>query len=258
MRKLLLIIIAVVGACCAVSAQSLAQQADSAYNQQDYISAVRLYHQAMNNDGTSAQLFYNLGNAYYRIGKLGRAVLYYRRALNLDPSFEEARDNLAFVNTQILDKPEDDSTFLDNVHHGIRAMMSPNAWAWTAFGLFVFVLACVALYVFSTSVPLRKLGFFGGFVMLTAFIYALVIAAQVSSAHASNREAVIIVPTSNLSTSPGAKGDNAKIIPLHEGTVVEITDSLSLPGETSSPLWYNVKINNSTKAWVRSVDVERI
>lgn len=257
MRRIIFAFIAILYT-LASQAQSLAIQADSAYNQQDYNTAVRLYHQAMNNEGVSPQLYYNLGNTYYRLGKLGRSVLYYRRALNLDPSFSEARDNLAFVNTQILDKPEDDSSFLGNLHRSILEKLSPNAWAWTAFALFAITLILAALYVFSSSIALRKIGFFGGFVFLVIFIYALVIAHQSSSGAFNTSYAVIITPTSNLSTSPGGQNENSKIIPLHEGTVVEITDSIVLPGETSSPLWYNVKINNSTSAWARSADLERI
>lgn len=258
MRRIIFAFIAILLCTLASQAQSLAIQADSAYNQQDYNTAVRLYHQAMNNEGVSPQLYYNLGNTYYRLGKLGRSVLYYRRALNLDPSFSEARDNLAFVNTQILDKPEDDSSFLGNLHRSILEKLSPNAWAWTAFALFAITLILAALYVFSSSIALRKVGFFGGFIFLVIFIYALVIAHQSSSGAFNTSYAVIITPTSNLSTSPGGQNENSKIIPLHEGTVVEITDSIVLPGETSSPLWYNVKINNSTSAWARSADLERI
>lgn len=246
-------------AAASIAASPLTERADSAYASEDFVNAVRLYHQAMVNEGVSPQLYYNLGNSYYRIGKLGRAVINYERALALDPSMSDARANLDFVNTKILDKPEDDSTFLGNVHHGLKSVMSPDAWAWTAFGLFMLMLGCVALYIFSGNVPMRKLGFFGGFVVLIIFIYAFVAAAQTASAPFSHNRAVVVVPTTNMSTSPGSNtGKNAKIVPIHEGTVVEIIDSIAIPGETVSPLWYDVKINNSTRAWVRSTDVEKI
>ncbi len=260
MKQTIFIFIAIVMASLSAKADSLAQQADSAYNHEDFAQAVRLYHQAMTEEGISPELYYNLGNSYYRIGKLGQAVIYYERALKLDPSFADARTNLQFVNTKIIDKPEDDSTFLDNLHRSISNIIDPNAWAWTAFCLFVLLLVCIGLYAFSPSVNIRKLGFFGGFVVLLVFIYSLVIAAQTANAAQDHKYAVIIVPTSNMGTAPGtARTDkNSKIIPIHEGTVVEIVDSLVLPGEASSPLWYDVKINNSTRAWVRSADVEKI
>lgn len=258
MRKILFLLVLLV-ACVSARANSLVAEADSAYNQGEFVQAVRLYHQAVTNTGGTPVLYYNLGNSYYRIGKLGRAVICYERALKMDPSFTDARTNLDFVNTKILDKPEDDSTFLSNVHTGIKAWMSPNAWAWVAFGLFILVLGCIALYVFSGNVILRKVGFFGGGVVLVIFFYAFIVSGQVAAAPYNRNTAVVIVPTTNLSTSPGnVNTKDSKIIPVHEGTVVEIVDSMAIPGETSSPLWYDVKINNATRAWVRAVDVEKI
>lgn len=260
MTRHIVIYIVTFFACLMAQAEplTLAQQADSAYNNNDYYAAVGLYHQAMNKEGTSAQLYYNLANSYYRIGKLGKSVLYYNRALAVDPSMDDARANLEFVNKQIIDKPDDDSTFLGSVHRGIMRVMSPDAWAWTAFGLFVLMLAAAALYIFSGRIALRKLGFFGGFVLIVLFIYAVVIAAQSSSLPYDHSRAVVITPTSNFSTSPGNSEEGSKIIPVHEGTVVEIVDSITLPDQSASPLWYEVKINSSTRVWARSNDLEKI
>ena len=97
-------------------AATAVQQADSAYNKKNFQDALYYYQAAAEKDGVSSDLYYNMGNTYYRLGDLGHAVLNYRRALALDPSNEEARLNLEFVRTKITDKPEDDSTFLRNVH----------------------------------------------------------------------------------------------------------------------------------------------
>lgn len=254
--KYLIIFIAILSAAFTAHADSLAAQADSAYNRGDFSEAESLYKQAAQIDGVSPQLYYNLGNTYYRLNDLGHAVINYERALKLDPSMGDARANLNFVNKKILDKPEDDSSFLGNLHRAILSLASPDAWAWWAFALFVVVLACVALYVFTSNILARKTGFFGGFIVLVIFVYVLVLAAQSARLPYDHSRAVITVPTSNLSTTPGGtSGPGAKIIPVHEGTVVEIVDSLLLPGED---IWYDVKINNATRAWVNSVDVEKI
>lgn len=244
----------------AVSASALttAQEADSAYNREDYRLAIRLYHQAIESDGVSPEIYYNLGNAYFRIDELGRSVLYYQRALNLDPSMDDARSNLEFVKTRIVDKPEDDSSFLSNLHHSIIAVFSPNTWAWLALTMFALLMGCVALYLFSGNIALRKTGFFGGMGVTVLTVYAIVISWQAATAHTRSDMAVVTVPTANLRSVPGTSADNNKVIPIHEGTVLEITDSLVMPGESASPKWYDVKINNSTRAWVNAADVEQI
>lgn len=247
--------------CAAFNSMALttAQQADSAYNKEDYRMAIRLYLQAIDSDGVSPVIYYNLGNAYFRINELGRSVLYYQRALNLDPSMVDARSNLEFVKTRIIDKPEDDSSFLSNLNRSIIAAFPPNAWAWIAFSMFVILVGCVALYIFSSNVAFRKTGFFGAICVLVLNVYTLIVSYQAATAHTSSDMAVVTVPTANLRSVPGTSStDNNKVMPIHEGTVLEITDSLTMPGENASPKWYDVKINNSTRAWVNAADVERI
>lgn len=242
-----------------LSAAPIAQQADSAYNREAYGDAIRLYNEAITTEGPSTNLYYNLGNAYYRDNSLGKAILSYERALALDPSNEEAAINLNFVRTRIEDAPEDDSSFLSNLHRGIVSNMSPNAWAWTALILFIILLSTVAVYIFSSNVTLRKAGFFGGIVMIFIFAYAIAIAYQTASAYKNHESAVVIVPTTNLSSAPrSTRGEKEKVVPIHEGTKVMIIDSLSTPDDPNVGKWYDVKINNSSRAWLNAADVERI
>ena len=91
----------------AVKAESLIEQAYSAYMNDDFAKAADLYLEAESQEGSSSDLYYNIGNCYYRQNKLGKAILYYERALRLDPSNKDARANLAFVNTKITDEPGD-------------------------------------------------------------------------------------------------------------------------------------------------------
>ena len=241
------------------SADSLALRADSAYNREAYADAIRLYNEAIADEGVSSNLYYNLGNAYYRDNRLGKAILSYERALALDPSNKEAATNLRFVRTQIEDMPEDDSSFLSNVHGNIVSGMSPDAWAWTALFLFIIVLGTVALYIFSSNVALRKVGFFGGIIVLVFFVYTLVIAYQTAGAYDRHDKAVVIVPTTNLSSAPrSTRSEKEKIVPIYEGTKVEIIDSLSTPDDPNVGKWVDVKINNTTRAWLDAQAVERI
>lgn len=241
-----------------IQASPTTERADSAYNKEDYRKAIRLYTSAIENEGVSPELYYDLGNAYYRTGDLGRAVLNYERALKIDPSYENARVNLAFVNTKILDKPEDDTTFLSKVYYKILVQASPDAWAWIAFAMFLLVMCAASLYVFSSDVTVRKAGFFSGIILLVLFIYSLIVAWQCASASHSDERAVVIVPTTHLSSTPRATGKNEKVVPIHEGTRVEIVDSVPTPDDPTTSMWYEVKINNSTRAWLRAADVERI
>ena len=237
---------------------TLAQQADSAYSHERYSDAVALYTQSLCREGRTATTYYNLANAYYRANDLGHAVINYERALRIDPSNEDARVNLEFVNERIQDKPEDDTSYLTLLHRSIVRFTSPDSWAYLAIIAFMLLLGAVALYIFAGNVTLRKVGFFGGIAMLVITVYVAVVSYDSASAISRTDEAVVIVPTTMLNSVPRAAKANEKVVPIHEGTKIIIVDSIATPDDPESPMWYDVKINNSTRAWVRATDVEKI
>ena len=235
------------------------EDADKAYNKKDYTEALALYTKALDEDGMSSELYYNIGNTQYRLNNLGQAIIAYERALKLDPSNSLARRNIEFVKTKITDRPEDDSSFLANLHSRIVSQMSPDAWAWTAFAFFVAFMSLIAVYIFTSNITVRKIGFFGGIVTLAIFVYTLVIAWTTARDINTHDTAVVIVPTTNLCSSPATPKDKTdKVVPIHEGTKLSIIDSLATPDDPTTLMWYHVKINNTSSAWVKSSDIERI
>ncbi|MDE6525850.1 MAG: tetratricopeptide repeat protein [Muribaculaceae bacterium] len=241
------------------SALTTGERADSAYNKENYREAIELYRQSIEQDGKSVTAYYNLGNAYFRNDNPGKAVLSYERALRLDPTDADARQNLEFVRSRIQDKPEDDTAFFARILRDLRNSFTPDVWAWTAFTLFVLLLGAIALYIFSRNVAARKTGFFGGIVVLVLFVYTLTTAYDSMATASSHESAVVTAPSTQLSSAPrAARTASDKVVAIHEGTKVEIVDSVATPDDPVSPVWYNVKINNGTKAWLRASDVERI
>lgn len=240
------------------SMASLTQDADSAYNQERFSEAVKLYNRALVENGRNADLYYNLGNANYRSGKIAQAVLAYERALRVNPAHADARANLEFVNSRLEDKPEDNNSLLTRAHQSVVRAMSANGWAWTAFAAFVLLCGAAALYIFSGNIMLRKTGFFGGMILVVVTIYFVVVAADASSRIDDHSEAIVTVPSTLLNSVPRQPRQTEKVVPLHEGTKVEIIDSVATPDDPVSPRWYNVRINGSTGAWLRATDVERI
>ena len=242
-----------------MAATTIGSRADSAYNKENYREAIELYRQSIELEGKSSTAYYNLGNAYFRNDNLGMAVLNYERALRLDPTNSDARQNLEFVRSRIQDRPEDDTTFFSTIHNKVVSAFTPDTWAWLAFAIFVLLAGAVALYIFSNEIVLRKAGFFGGLVLLFVFAYSLFVAADAAGTAQSHESAVVTAPSTQLSSAPrAAKTASDKVVTIHEGTKVEIVDSVATPDDPASPKWYEVKINNNTRAWLRAIDVERI
>lgn len=242
-----------------LQAKTLAERGDSAYAKEDYRTAASLYEQSLAQEGPSASVYYNLGNAKYRRGDLSGAILGYERALRLNPTYGDARANLAFVNGKIQDRPEDDRSFLSRAYDGLVTSAQADTWAWIAFGSFVLLLGGVALYVFTGNVMWRKTGFFGAIVMFFVCIVLSLVAWDATRNADDHHIAIVTAPTTYLTSAPRApKAKTDKVVEIHEGTRVEITDSVPTPEDVVSPMYYQVRINQGTRAWLRATDVERI
>ena len=144
---------------------AIIQQADSAYTADNYMEAATLYQTAIDSLGTSTDLYYNLATPCTH-GQTGTSVVAYERALRLDPTNADARTNLEFVNSRLIDRPAERGTLIGNMLDTASLTLHSNSWAWIAFGGFLVFLGAIALYMFCPSVIWRKIGFFGGFIVL--------------------------------------------------------------------------------------------
>lgn len=235
------------------------ERADSAYNAEQYTDAINLYSKAISADGTSSTLYYNLGNAYYRNGDIAKAIISYERALRLDPTNSDAKANLEFVNSKIVDKKGETGTFFSNLMDSMSGTAHSNTWAWIALVFFVITIAAAALYMFTSGIMLRKIGFFGGIVSLLITAITIVLSICAKNGAQNKDTAVVTSQSTILSTSPRTpKNRTEEAMLLHEGTKVQILDSVSAKTDTVTIVWYDVQVDNNHRAWIKSSDVEII
>ncbi len=260
MKILRLFILMVVGSLSqAAIGNELIAKADSAYSNDDFAEALQLYTEAASTYGTSSDLYYNIGNCYYRLGELGNSIVAYERSLRLDPSNSDAKANLEFVNDKKTDRQGERGTFIGNMFDRMAMATSSNVWAATGLVLFTLLIAAAALYTFTSNIPLRKLGFFGGILLFILCVFSIVLSNRNASICQNDKFAIITVPSTILSTSPRTPKDrNEEAMLLHEGTKVEIRDSVSAHGDSTDYKWYDVQIDNEHRAWIKSSDVEKI
>lgn len=258
--KYVLSLILAAAVCFGLRAESpLIQQADSAYTADNFKEAADTYLHVIATEGNSATLQYNLGNCYYRLGEMGKAILAYERALRLDPTFDDAKTNLEFVNARIADRAGERGTFLGNAMDAVANSAKSDTWAWLGLLCFVLTIAGGLAYAFSGAVLVRKIGFFGGFLTLIAsgcFVYFAFRSAAMATA---DNVAIITSPSTILSTSPRVPKDRTQeAMLLHEGTRVEILDSVRSTTDSVNSLWYDVQVDNAHRAWINAAAVEKI
>lgn len=239
-----------------IEAGHLAEQADSAYGADNFSLAERLYRESITSEGTSSTICYNLGNAYYRQGNLGMAIVNYERALKLDPTNKDARINLEFVKGKITDRQIDSGSFVSNLWENIVMFFKADTWASLAIILFALFLASALTYLFSSVVLVKKLSFFGGLIIFIVCALAVIISFAAANRVETDRYAIILPPSAQLSTTPReARNQSEEAFLLHEGTKVEIVDSIS---SSADGKWFEVRVGQNERAWIKAADVERI
>lgn len=234
-------------------------EADSLYAAANYKKALALYLKAIETEGTSSDLLYNTGNAYYRVGNLPKAILFYERALRLDPTNGKAKVNLEFLNSKVIDNPGVRFGFWDTMTNAIALTFKPNSWAIFALVLFISTVLCVALYLFGQNIRLKKYGFFSAIVLFILFVFTIFVSFHAKYLSSRSDEAIIMAKSTILSTSPRVPMNrNEEAMLLHEGTKVLIMDSVSVKSDSIQNVWYDVSIDANHRAWINSKDVEKI
>lgn len=256
MKQVIIIILLAVLALPLLATNANIDRANQAYKQELYNEALKLYLQEAQQSGVSSALYCNIGDTYYRLKDNVHAVLYYERALLLDPSNGDARFNLEFVRGK-MQLPDDagDSWFSNWVDQTV-SHLSSNTWAIIAIVTFLLFLAGVAAYLFLDNVLMRKIGFFGGAVLIVACILANLAAFHVYHKATDGNGAIIMPESVTLSTAPREpRGKEEEAFKLQQGTRVEIVDSVA---DKTSGKWLQVSTAGGHKAWVNAKEVEVI
>ena len=221
--------------------------ANALYAEGNYAEAAAMYEQ-MVVDQPSAEVYYNLGNAYFKQGELAQAILAYERALRLKPSYKDAQYNLQFAQSRIVDNIEDtQSFFLSNWMRTVRNALSMQVWMWLSIGLFILMLLGFFLFAFSQTVGLRKTAFYCSIVALVISIAACVNAGSLYQRDTERAEAIITQGIVNAKSSPDRSGTD--LFTIHEGTKVVITETI---GD-----WCCIHVGNNI-GWMQLAHLERI
>ncbi len=225
------------------------QMADAEYAKENYQSAIQMYNEVLA-QGVSADLYYNLGNAYFRTGNITKSILAYERALKLAPGDEDIRFNLQFARSKTPDKitPQSEMFFV-TWYKSLVNTTDSNSWAAVSIAFFIIALVMLSLYLFGPNAIAVRLGFYCGVLCILVFVTTTFLAWQQKSMSQNHDGAVITAPVVNVKNTPSASSANSMV--LHEGTRVDITDR-TMNG------WYGVTLSDGREGWLHTNEVEEI
>lgn len=223
--------------------------ASTAYINGDYAKAVKAYEQLVARELSSAKLYYNLANAYFKEEQLSRSILFYRRALRLDPGNADARYNLIVAEARTKDNIERiPEFFLTEWFRSIRRTMGCTGWSILSLIALACGLGLGLLYLLSQRLTLRKTGFYGSLAAAVVFVLTTGFAMGERHTMLDRSEAVVMSSSAAIKSAPDRSATDLFI--LHEGTTVRITDELDR--------WCEVTIADGKKGWVERSKIETI
>ncbi|MCF2594118.1 tetratricopeptide repeat protein [Bacteroides caecigallinarum] len=229
---------------------SLKTEADKAYQENDFKGAIEKYEAILEGGQESADMYYNLGNSYYKNKDIAKAVLNYERALLLSPGDEDIRYNLEMAKSKTIDKVTPKSEiFIVTWVNSIRDLMSESSWAGFAVVCFIFFLLGTSAYIFGNKIVIRKTGFSLAVVFLVLTVVANMFADSQKDKLVNRTGAIIMQPSVTVKSTPDDSGTDLFV--LHEGTKVYINDN-SMKG------WKEVSLEDGSRGWVSTESIEVI
>ena len=229
---------------------SLWKDGVAAYSEGRWDAALASWQAIEERGAESPRLYCNIGDAWFKQGDYAHAILYFERALKLDPSDADARFNLEFARSFVQDKIDSvPEFFLKTWVRGLGRSLSSNAWAALFLVFLALGLAALLLFLLSASRRLRQAGFYTAILCLLVSVGCLSFSSAQRKAYKRTDTAIIMRPVSSVRSSPGAEGAKDLFI-LHEGTKVRILDEVGT--------WRNVELSDGRQGWISASDVDLI
>jgi len=225
------------------------KQANDLYAKGDYSNAAKQYEKILSSDGVAPEIYFNLGNAYYKSNEIGRSILNYERALRLSPSFDDAKFNLELAQLKVVDNIVPSPTFfIGRWIQNLIKLLTSNQWLFISFVVFIFCLISIFLFIFGTSRFVRKVSFYFAMALLGISFFSLAFSGIRKDQMFNHSEAIVMSGVISVKSSPDKSGTD--LFQLHEGAKVSIKSTLGS--------WTEIKLSNGGIGWVEQVNIERI
>ncbi|MBO4328443.1 MAG: tetratricopeptide repeat protein [Bacteroidales bacterium] len=222
------------------------EEGNAAYNEGNYGEALERYGQIVDFGLESAELYYNMGNAYYKSKAYPMAILYFEKALKLDPANRDIKTNLEIANLAVADKIEPiPQPFYQRWWNRLKSLCSVDGWAWVGIVAFALTLLCFFAFLMARRMGVRKLGFFAGLPMLAVLVLSVAFALGRHNDLLRQDEAIVMTPTVTVMSSPSET--SVDLFVLHEGTKVTILDRAAD--------WNKIRIADGSEGWLPASDM---
>ncbi|HUH46507.1 MAG TPA: tetratricopeptide repeat protein [Arenibacter sp.] len=229
--------------------QQLFDRATTLYNEGKYEEAVESYLHILESGEHSAELYFNLGNTYYKLDSIAPSIYYFEKALLLKPNDKDVLNNLTYARNMTLDAIEPlPQTTLSKIYKGITNYLSFDQWAYLAV---VFMVLFVSLYIafyYSKFSMQKRFAFIGSMMSLILSLAMALLAYLEYGDFTSERPAVVFAEQTSIKSEPNNRSQ--PVFDLHAGTKVDVLDQLND--------WKKIQLSDGKSGWVLSEDIKEL
>ena len=241
--KLILVFLFAYSNMFAQSNTELFEQANELYRGENYVEAIGIYEKIEASGLVSSELYYNLGNSYYKINKVAPSIYNLEKSLLINPQNKDAVNNLIFANRMTIDAIEElPKTFFQNLESDVIEQLSFNQWAYLVVG-FSILMSLFFLFFYFSYIPTRKRAYFlvsiisGVLLVVTLFFTFTQYDTSISTI-----EAIVFDEKVSVKSAPLVSG--LEVFELHEGLKVWILDEVDV--------WKKIKLADGKTGWIQS------
>ncbi|WP_026933013.1 tetratricopeptide repeat protein [Christiangramia echinicola] len=229
--------------------EDLFEEANSAYQSGDYQNAVNFYEEILDNGETSAELYYNLGNAHYKMNNVAPSIYYYEKALQLAPTDEDIKNNIEFARNMAIDDIEEvEQTGINQWFNGLISTYSYSTWAVIAIIFSILFVALFLLYYFTYTSLYKRVLFTGAMLAVLLCGLSVIFAFQQQSYIQENQYAIIFGEEVEVRDEPNLRGDAS--FELHEGTKAKVLEDYQE--------WARIELANGAQGWVKNSAIKKL
>ncbi len=230
-------------------ALTIFHEANMAYQKQDYSKSVSLYEELLKDGNISSEVYFNLGNSYFKEGNVPKAIINYERAKKLSPDDEDVAFNLKIASLKVVDRIDNvPEVFYKRWIRSMATILPANTWSIVFVIMIWMVFMSAGFYVFTHRSAMKKVSFISCIIFSIFAVSTYMMSARSYSISEVEEQAIIISSSVYVKSSPDEKGNDLFI--LHEGTKVEVLE----PFEG----WKKIRIANGTIGWLKINEIEKI
>ena len=247
--KIILLMIFISLSIAKADVKSVMQKGNVYYKNNQYQLAIDEYDKLIKQGYEGTSLYYNLGNAHYRLGKIGYAILYYEKALKLSPNDEDVKHNLKLARINIKDKVETLPTFfIFNIWESVLASLSVSGWTVFVYIVFILLLLCVIAYFFSRTSTQQRVSFFSGVGVFTFLILVIILLAVKMNKEFNIKDGIIVSNVVTVKSSPDNSSKDEFIV--HEGIKIRLEDKVDN--------WVKIRLADGKLGWISEDNLRQI